>query len=222
MSVAYLTIDDGPSENLPEKLDILETYDVPALFFCEGRRLAEYPEHAGQAIESGFHLGNHTYSHRRASDLSVEAFRDELDRTESLLEDVYDRSSVSRPARTFRFPYGDKGDDEGNNQAEQFQQILEEYGFTPPDSAQITYDWYDEDHADDFDWFWTIDLEDWQVESEAELRARVESATDRFDHPSPDIVLFHDDGNTAELFEAFVELLLETGVEFAAPTDLLP
>lgn len=217
MPTAYLTIDDAPSENLPSKLEVLETHDVPALFFCEGRRLADYPEYARQAIEAGYHLGNHAYSHQHASEISVEAFADELERTDALLEDVYDDAGIERPAKLFRFPYGDKGDD----RAPQFQQVLEDRGFTSPNADRIGYDWYAADHADDHDWFWTISLEDWSLDSRAELREQVESVTDRLADSAADIVLFHDANNTPDLFAALLELLRERDVEFAEPLSLV-
>lgn len=218
MPPAYLTIDDAPSETLPEKIAVLEEHDVPAVFFCEGRRLAEFPTHARQAVTSGFHLGNHTYAHRRASDLSVESFRDEVTRTESLLEDVYGPLSTSRPAQLFRFPYGDRGDE--NHEA--LQRILSDHDFTPPDPGQIAYDWYAETHAGARDWFWTVSVEDWAIETRAELREQVESSADRLDEPSSDIVLFHDAGNAPSQLAHFVELLQGRGVEFADPLDLVP
>lgn len=216
MTTSYLTIDDAPSETFSEKLSVLEAHDVPAAFFCEGRRLTEYPEYARRAVEAGFHLGNHAYSHEHPSELTVEEFREEIERTESILEDVYDDVGVSRPGRMFRFPFGDKGGD----QAGQFQELLETEGFTPPDPTRITYDWYEARHAGDRDWFWTISVEDWEVEAGSELRKQVEACAERFAHPSDDVVLFHDAGNTTELFEHFVELLLDQGAKFGDPIDL--
>jgi peptidoglycan/xylan/chitin deacetylase (PgdA/CDA1 family) len=104
MTTSYLTVDDAPTETLPEKLAILEDHDVPALFFCEGRRLAEYPDHARQAVEAGYHIGNHAYSHQHASELSVDELTEEVAETETLLEEVYADAGVTRPARLFRFP----------------------------------------------------------------------------------------------------------------------
>ena len=217
MTTSYLTIDDAPSEALPEKLAILESHDVPAVFFCEGSRLEAYPDHARQAVEAGFHLGNHAYSHQHASELSTETLRDEIERTETLLEDVYYDAGVSRPARMFRFPYGDKGDE----RREEFQEVLEEWGFTPPDPTRLSDDWYGERNASDRDWFWTVSVEDWTVESRSELRERIEAAAERLTDPSDDVILFHDAGNATALFEDFVELLVERGTEFGDPIDLL-
>jgi len=217
MSTAYLTIDDAPSADLPATLEILRDADVPAVFFCEGRRLDEHPEHARSAVEAGFHLGNHADSHTHASELGVEAFREELDRTDALLEDVYEDAGVDRPAKLFRFPYGDEGGDD----AAAFQRVLADRGFVPPDPDAFTDDWYVDEQGDDLDWFWTVHFDDWNVETPAELRAEVEDAADRLDGDSPDVVLFHDGGNDPALFEVLIESLRERGIEFGDPLDLV-
>ena len=217
MANAYLTIDDAPSSDLPDKIVVLDKYDVPAMFFCEGRRLVEHPDFAQQAIEAGYHLGNHSYSHSRTSELSVEAFREEIERTEFLIEDAYDRAGVDRPGRTFRFPFGERGEDRSAS----FQRILQAWEFTPPDPEPFTYSWYEDHHSGMVDWFWTISVEDWNVNSTSDLRKNVERFGDRFDESSSDIVLFHDAGNTSTLFEHFLELLLVRGVTFEDPLALL-
>ncbi|WP_435175915.1 polysaccharide deacetylase family protein [Halorussus sp. AFM4] len=212
----YLTVDDAPSADLPEKLDLLADREVPALFFCEGRRLADHPEHARRAVEAGFHLGNHAYSHTSAADLSVAAFRDEVERTESLIRDAYDRAGATRPAKLFRFPYGEKGGED----ADAFQRVLADRRFVPPDPDRLG-DRYADRHAGDRDWYWTVDLRDWEVDSPDELRDRVDSAAERLDGESSTIVLFHDAGNSTELFEAFLDALDDQGVDFGDPLDLL-
>ncbi|NGM71177.1 polysaccharide deacetylase family protein [Natronolimnobius sp. AArcel1] len=217
MTTAYLTLDDAPSATLPELVARLEDRDVPALFFCEGRRLAEYPDHAQMALEAGFHLGNHAYSHKHASELSVETFDAELERTESLLEEVYDAANVCRPAKLFRFPFGDKGDEH----ATAFQDRLAADGFVSPDPDLIEYEWYRTDHGEDRDWFWTVDVADWTVDSPAELDEKIAARSDRLESESADIVLFHDAGNTPDLTAHFVDRLLERGLEFEDPLSLV-
>lgn len=215
MPPAYLTVDDAPSGTLPEKLAVLDDRDVPALFFCEGHRLEDHADHARQAVEAGHLLGNHAYSHPSASEISVEAFADELDRTEAAIDDVYETAGVDRPARVFRFPYGDKGGD----QAAALQEVLAEREFRPPDPDCIGYDWW-ADHAGDRDWFWTVDVEDYNVDTKAALEANVADA-DRLDSESADILLFHDGGNSPELFEHYVDLLVDRGVTFGDPLELV-
>ncbi|ELZ22253.1 polysaccharide deacetylase [Halosimplex carlsbadense 2-9-1] len=214
MTTAYLTVDDAPSATLPEKLAVLDDYGVTALFLCEGRRLADHADHARQAVEAGHLLGNHAYDHNHASDIAVEEFADEVDRTEAAIDEVYADAGVERPTKVFRFPFGDKGGD----RAAKFQTVLAERGFRPPNAELIDYDFWAE-QAGDRDWFWTVDVEDYNVDTKAGLAENVAEA-DRLDGDSNDILLFHDGGNAPEQFEHYLHLLDERGVTFGDPLEL--
>jgi peptidoglycan/xylan/chitin deacetylase (PgdA/CDA1 family) len=207
---AYLTIDDAPSETLDEKLDALAARNVPAVLFCEGRRLDGHAALAERAVEAGYHLGNHTYSHPYASDCSVEQFEAELARTEERIDAVYDSAGVSRPAKLFRFPYGD----EGGDRSAEFQRVLRERGFVGPNGALGT----EAGEPRRRDWSWTLDAEDWTTDDAAELRARFDASARAAD--GDEIVLFHDAGNDVSLFAAFVGWLADSDFELADPLDL--
>lgn len=58
----YLTIDDGPSENTQEVLDILDRYGCKATFFVVGHNEEYFPLIA-EAYKRGHTIGMHTYSH---------------------------------------------------------------------------------------------------------------------------------------------------------------
>lgn len=216
MPTAYLTVDDAPSATLPEKLTVLDDHGVRALFFCEGRRLADHADNARQAVEAGHLLGNHAHDHNHASDIAVKDFADELDRTEAAIDEVYADAGVDRPATLFRFPFGDKGGD----RAEEFQAVLAERDFRPPNADLIDYDFW-ADHAGDRDWFWTVDVEDYNVDTKEALAANVADAADRLGRDSNDILLFHDGGNSPEQFEHYLHLLDERGVVFGDPLELV-
>ena len=64
--IAYLTIDDGPSNNTPRILKTLKDEGVNATFFVIGRQVEQYPGLLKQAFEQGNAIGNHTYSHNYA------------------------------------------------------------------------------------------------------------------------------------------------------------
>jgi peptidoglycan-N-acetylglucosamine deacetylase len=64
--IAYLTIDDGPSDNTVRILKILKDEEVRATFFVIGRQVERYPELLKQEYEQGNAIGNHTYSHNYA------------------------------------------------------------------------------------------------------------------------------------------------------------
>ena len=60
---AYLTFDDGPSENAMAVMDILDAYGIKATFFMNGEESDLAREVYSRVIEDGHVLANHTYSH---------------------------------------------------------------------------------------------------------------------------------------------------------------
>lgn len=138
-TTAYLTVDDAPSARLSELLDVLEGVGVPAVLFCEGAKLERRPEAAVDAVERGFHLGNHSYSHPYFSDVGLSRARAEVRRTDRLLDAVYERAGVERPTRAFRFPYGDRGVDPSPDHAAALQDLLRGAGYGAPTLPGVTY-----------------------------------------------------------------------------------
>lgn len=63
--IAYLTFDDGPSDNTTKILDILKENNIKATFFVNGRsdRKGTYE----RIVNEGHIIGNHTYSHDYAA-----------------------------------------------------------------------------------------------------------------------------------------------------------
>ncbi|MGB4058208.1 MAG: polysaccharide deacetylase family protein [Alphaproteobacteria bacterium] len=109
MPEAYLTIDDGPSETFTALVDFLHKRKIPAVFFNRGDNMDARPEAVLYGIERGFIMANHTYSHRRASQLTLTEMQGEIARTDEILERLYQRAGVKRPGKYFRFPYMDRG-----------------------------------------------------------------------------------------------------------------
>jgi peptidoglycan/xylan/chitin deacetylase (PgdA/CDA1 family) len=109
MRKAYLTIDDGPSEYFTALVDFLSERKIPAIFFNRGDCMDARPEAVIYGIQRGYVMANHTYSHQRAADLSLEETCTEIQRTDDILNDLYARAGVERPGKYFRFPYMDRG-----------------------------------------------------------------------------------------------------------------
>ena len=62
--VAYLTFDDGPSNNItPLILDVLKEQNLKATFFVLGSRAELYPNLVKKEYEEGHFIANHGYSH---------------------------------------------------------------------------------------------------------------------------------------------------------------
>jgi peptidoglycan-N-acetylglucosamine deacetylase len=59
-----LTFDDGPfPDSTPRILDILNTNNIRALFFCSGHQAEKYPGLISLIISKGHIVGNHGYRH---------------------------------------------------------------------------------------------------------------------------------------------------------------
>lgn len=60
---AYLTFDDGPSDNTDKILDVLKEKDAKATFFVVGKEGEKAEERYLRILEEGHSLGMHSYSH---------------------------------------------------------------------------------------------------------------------------------------------------------------
>lgn len=96
---AYLTFDDGTSENTPKILDILKQYNVKATFFVTGN----CDETLLKRMQSEGHIiGNHTNSHKyEILYSSSEAFWNDFNKEQEYLKNILGTTSIF-----MRFPGG--------------------------------------------------------------------------------------------------------------------
>lgn len=60
----FLTFDDGPIPDVTEfVLNVLNTFNAKATFFCIGDNVRRHPEIYHQILNQGHSVGNHTYNH---------------------------------------------------------------------------------------------------------------------------------------------------------------
>ncbi|MFE4241872.1 polysaccharide deacetylase family protein [Peribacillus butanolivorans] len=85
--VVALTFDDGPSKNVNQILPLLDKYNVKATFFLIGNEIERYPEEAKKIVEAGHQIGNHTYSHKRMVFKSSSYIKEEIEKTDKLIQD---------------------------------------------------------------------------------------------------------------------------------------
>ena len=74
--------------NVERILALLAQHDIRATFFTLGWIAERYPQLVRQIVDQGHELASHGYGHQRASDLSRDAFRDDIVRAKHLLEDI--------------------------------------------------------------------------------------------------------------------------------------
>ncbi len=111
---AYLTFDDGPSENTAEILDILKEYGVKATFFVVGREDAASKALYKRIVDEGHTLAMHSYSHRY-SELysSVESFEEDFSKIQNLLYEA-----TGEECLFYRFPGGSSNQVNNDDMAE--------------------------------------------------------------------------------------------------------
>jgi peptidoglycan/xylan/chitin deacetylase (PgdA/CDA1 family) len=94
--ILCLTFDDGPDPaSTPGLLDILDHYQVKAVFFCSGQAAEKFPSLVEKIKEKGHIAGNHGFSH-------IDGWKTN---TEDYCENA-DHASRFLPGSFFRPPYG--------------------------------------------------------------------------------------------------------------------
>jgi peptidoglycan/xylan/chitin deacetylase (PgdA/CDA1 family) len=99
--VVYLTFDDGPTPAYtPPILALLARYQARATFFVIGRNAAAHPELVRQEHAAGHGVGNHTWNHKRLTDLGGGRLEAEVDATSAVIG-----RATGTPVRCLRPPY---------------------------------------------------------------------------------------------------------------------
>jgi peptidoglycan/xylan/chitin deacetylase (PgdA/CDA1 family) len=102
----WLTFDDGPHpQHTLTILDTLKVQNVFATFFVLGKNVKKTGKtllHRAQG--EGHSIGNHTFSHRKLTNLSEKEIEQEIESTESLIAEFLE------PEKLFRPPYGATND----------------------------------------------------------------------------------------------------------------
>lgn len=99
---AFLTFDDGPSENTPVILKTLKEKKIKATFFVMYSSLPEAKAYLKQIAADGHTIGIHTYSHDyRKIYTSVEAYLSDFNKMYNFLYET-----TGQKATIFRFPGG--------------------------------------------------------------------------------------------------------------------
>ena len=88
--VLWLTIDDGPSDDTLELLELLGAAGAQATFFLVGDRATARPQLVREIIRRGHDIGNHSATHPQAWfwALSPRRMREEVARTQQVLEGI--------------------------------------------------------------------------------------------------------------------------------------
>ncbi|EEG77072.1 polysaccharide deacetylase family protein [Dethiobacter alkaliphilus] len=195
---AYLTFDDGPSNNTLAILDILAEENILATFFVIGNNQSDNPDAYRLIVEAGHVLGNHTYSHDYDYIYdSPENFMDDLLKLEEFL---YAETGVE--TNIMRFPGGSSS---------QMAQDVSGYNIIVedliPEVIEQGYDYFD----------WNVTSGD-AVSRTPPAEDIVDNVLSGADSVSGDIVvLMHDSQHkttTVEALPQIIEGLRQRGYQF--------
>ena len=194
-----LTVDDGPSEKAGELMDYLKASRIGAILFWRGDYIRERNELAMSAVKDGYIIGNHSYDHQKFGFLAKDKVKEQIAKTDELIERVYGEAGAQRPAKYFRFPYGQPGANEPN------QQLLRQYGYWSPINVAQS------------DWTWDIHVEDWKVDASNVAEKLERAKTKLTTHlRGGNVLLLHDHPKNVELelFQRICQHVLDLGFTF--------
>lgn len=95
---------DWGDEFIPSILDALDKRKARATFFVTGRWAKNHPELLQTIAKRGHEIENHGYSHPHPDQISVGANKEEIKKTESIIE-----GTVGQKTRFYAPPYGERG-----------------------------------------------------------------------------------------------------------------
>ena len=189
--VAYLTFDDGPSENTEEILDILDYYNAKATFFVIYHKDMEeqYKAIAARGHTIGLHTYTHDYTKVYRSD---KAFFNEINR---ISDYVYNLTGVR--SKIIRFPGGSS-----NTVSRHYSEgIMDRLKKSVPEAGYVYHDW-------------NVDSDDAQHNNLApeKLLANIQKSLTKYRKPD---ILMHDTGEsrhtTVEALPAIIEYIYSQG-----------
>lgn len=97
-----LTFDDGPiPESTNSLINLLDKFNLKAMFFCVGENIKKYPAIAKELIEEGHTIANHTFNHKILTKIS----RDETFHQIKALQDIAEEK-LNYEINYFRPPHG--------------------------------------------------------------------------------------------------------------------
>ena len=105
---AFLTFDDGPSNNTNGVLDILKQNNIKATFFVLGRQVEVFPETTNRIYREGHYIAKHGYSHSYSSIYqSPEQVLNEYNQCNQIVANTINVPEYN--SHLFRFPGGSVG-----------------------------------------------------------------------------------------------------------------
>ena len=190
---AYLTFDDGPSDNTRKILEVLKEKKAVATFFLIGKEITpEREDIVKQTVKQGNAVGVHTYCHEKNKlYCNAESFFDDFNMASDSIKKVTGKKPVLH-----RFPWG------SNNG----------YVCSYVDSL---HEKLQEEGIKSFDWNVSGEDSIGGTVAQSTIFQNVKKDLTRYDEP---IILLHDSAtmdNTAAVLGQIIDYIRSQGYEFA-------
>ena len=206
--------------------------------FCVGKELEKFEDSAIYAIKKGHIIGNHSYNHSNFSEIGLTEAKNQIEKTDKIINQIYSKAKIKRPINVFRFPYlcnGDKKDygktNWGNKHVKSIQKILKDLGYKQPNFKRINYKWYKKAKLNKcLNVDCTYDSFDWVLNEGEEMHGYHDLPTvlSRIDENVPEggrglnnlnsneIIMMHAWIKNNE-FKALIEKIIKKGIIFKLP-----
>jgi len=137
--VVALTFDDyGSDKTVLEILQILEENDIQSTFFLKAKNVTRNPNLAKYILEEGHEIANHSYAHKRSTELLPEELQEDIVKAHQVITEAIQE----KPTMLFRPPFG--------NIDESSAKVISAVGFNNIAMYDVSsYDWNPDYTTDD-------------------------------------------------------------------------
>lgn len=183
--VAYLTIDDGPTEVEHELLDLLASYHAKATFFMLEPYMKKFPDAVKRIVNEGHVPALHGVTHNAKKFYrSKETVLQEMNQAQKTLEKL-----TGYRATLIRTPYGSSP-----KMTPEYKQAVKENGFQM--------------------WDWNVDSRDWKYTDGSFVEYSIQQIEKLAEKGEDPIILLHSKRSTVEHLPKLLDYLVEQGYSF--------
>ncbi|MFH1429493.1 MAG: polysaccharide deacetylase family protein [Candidatus Margulisiibacteriota bacterium] len=177
----WVTIDDGPNENTPYMLAVLNALNVKAIFFLVGDQVRKNPRYAKMIADAGHKIGSHGYYHQYFSKLSKTEIETSILAAQKI---IYDTTGVL--PEMIRPPYMDISND--------FLETAKNFNLVPVCWSIDPQDW-------------SINPDDYNNNQETINDAMYKKVFSGKTIANGDIILMHDKRSSADLISPLLTVI---------------
>ena len=191
---AYLTFDDGPSQNTRRILEILSDFQVKGTFFFVGDRIAELGNtHAAdilrRVLADGHFIGMHSMTHDMQHLYRVPGAHRNFYNEMRTLQSLIKRLTGGFETNLYRPPYGSRG------------------MFTADHIRTMR-------ESDLRSWDWNIDSLDWKLTTVDGVMNSIKNEMKNKDDPHNAVILLHERTVTVRALPSIIEYYRDLGYTF--------